>query len=297
MDTTDLAVTGTARQGATAEGGPGGRSPWGPDTGLVTERYIELLKQALTFSLWDGADGGVVMAQRRSVRLIQRLLKRRDLSLVKLPRPDVRAIGRDWPRLAHTMVGTQRLDNLHECVERVLRDGVPGDFIETGVWRGGVAILMRGILAAHGVTDRAVWLADSFSGLPEPEPEKYPADAGDRHHTFGALAVSQEEVRQNFRRYGLLDDQVKFLPGWFRDTLPSAPIERLAILRLDGDMYSSTIEALDALYPKLSPGGFCIIDDYGALEGCRRAVEDYRVAHRIAEHIESIDGWGAYWRK
>ncbi|WP_239346276.1 TylF/MycF family methyltransferase [Frankia sp. Cj3] len=262
----------------------------------LTERYVELLKQVLSFSLWDGRDGAVWRG-RKSARLLQRLLEQRNLSVARMISPEVRQNGGDWPRLAHTMVGAKRLDNLQECVEQVLRGQIPGDLIETGVWRGGSCILMRGILAAHGITDRTVWVADSFAGLPEPDPQRYPADAGDRHHTVPELAVSLTEVKENFRRYGLLDDQVRFLPGWFSDTLPGAPIEQLAVMRLDGDMYSSTIEALRALYPKLVEGGFCIIDDYWAVEGCRRAVQDFRTAEGIDVPLIRIDACGAYWRR
>jgi O-methyltransferase len=186
--------------------------------------------------------------------------------------------------------------NLRFCVERIIADRVPGDLIETGVWRGGASIFMRGILAAYGVTDRRVWVADSFEGLPKPDP-RYAADAGDPHHTFKSLlAVSLDDVRANFEKYGLLDDQVRFLKGWFRDTLPLAPIERLAVLRLDGDMYGSTIEALEPLYPKLSRGGYLIVDDY-ALSGARKAVEDYRAANGITDPVNEIDWTGAFWRK
>ena len=84
----------------------------------------------------------------------------------------------------------------------------------------------------------------------------YKADKGIKLHLFAPmLAVSEAEVRANFQRYGLLDDQVRFLPGWFKDTLHDAPIERIAVLRLDGDLYEATIQALDALYPRLSPPG------------------------------------------
>jgi O-methyltransferase len=179
----------------------------------------------------------------------------------------------------------------------VLKDGVPGDFIETGIWRGGSVILMRAILKAYGVTDRTVFAADSFEGLPKPDAGSYPADKGDRHWTYKQLAVSLEEVRANFDRYGLLDDQVRFLKGWFKDTLPEAPIERLAVVRLDGDMYESTMTAMKALYPKLQPGGFLIVDDYGALKGCKQAIEDYRTQYSINEPIEIIDWSGVYWRK
>src|SRR5205085_10579027 len=159
--------------------------------------------------------------------------------------------GRIWPVVAHTMIGLKRLDNLEFCIEQVMTNGVPGDLIETGVWRGGATIFMRAVLKAYGITDRCVWVADSFNGLPPPNPEKYPADASDPHYTIKLLAVSLDEVKSNFAKYGLLDEQVRFLPGWFCDTLPSAPIEQLAVIRLDGDMYGSTMDALTALYPKL----------------------------------------------
>ncbi|MGF7234717.1 MAG: TylF/MycF/NovP-related O-methyltransferase, partial [Frankia sp.] len=241
----------------------------------LADRYVDLLEEVLTFSLWDGRDGVRWNGGRGSTTL-KALLRRHDLEIVRMTTPEARASGEDWPRLAHTMIGRKRLDNLRHCVETVLADRVPGDLIETGVWRGGSCIFMRGILAARDVTDRTVWVADSFAGLPAPDAERYPADAGDPHHTFDALAVPLAEVQRTFQRFGLLDDQVRFLPGWFADTLPTAPIDSLAVIRLDGDMYSSTIEALTALYPKLQAGGFCIVDDYGAVDGCRRAVEDYR---------------------
>jgi O-methyltransferase len=209
----------------------------------------------------------------------------------------VRAEGRDWPTDAHTMIGLRRLDNVRSCVKDVLDRGIPGDFIETGVWRGGATILMRAILKAHGVTDRRVWVADSFEGLPPPNPEKYPHDEGDIHHTHAQLAISLEQVQSNFRRYGLLDDQVRFLKGWFRDTLPAASIAQLAVIRLDGDMYESTMDALTNLYPKLSVGGYAIVDDYGCIPACRQAVQDYRALHGIADQIHPIDWTGVYWRR
>jgi O-methyltransferase len=199
-------------------------------------------------------------------------------------------------QFSHTMVGRKRLQNIVHCLDIVRRDGLPGDLAETGAWRGGACILMRGYLAAWDIEDKTVWVADSFEGLPKPA---VPQDAG---YDFSAekipiLAVSLEEVRENFRRYGLLDGQVRFLKGWFRDTLPAAPIEKLALLRLDGDLYESTLDALNALYHKVVPGGFVIIDDYGDLEPCRRAVEEFRNEHAIDDPIEKIDWTGSYWRK
>jgi O-methyltransferase len=208
----------------------------------------------------------------------------------------LRTEGRDRPGRAETMIGLRRMQNIRDCIETVLRDGIAGDLIETGVWRGGATIFMRAVLKAHGDTTRTVWVADSFRGLPPPNVRDYPADANDLHHVVTGLRVGVDAVRENFRRYGLLDDQVRFLEGWFRDTLPAAPIDRLSVMRLDGDMYESTMQALDAMYAKLSPGGFCIIDDY-VLTGCRRAVDEFRERERISEPLQVIDWTGVCWRK
>ena len=177
---------------------------------------------------------------------------------------------------------------------------MPGDFIETGVWRGGACIFMRAILKAYGVTDRSVWVADSFAGVPAPSPDKYPADVPTEFYsqffTANELAVSMEQVQDHFSRYGLLDGQVRFLKGWFSETLASAPIESLAVARLDGDLYESTMDALVALYPKLSRGGFVIIDDY-YLPNCGKAVQDFRNQHGITDEIIPIDWASVYWRR
>ncbi len=211
--------------------------------------------------------------------------------------PGLRDEGRDLPANAHTMIGTRRLHHLRECAERVLRDGVPGDFIEAGVWRGGASIMMRAVLAAYGVDDRLVWLADSFRGLPPPNPEKYPADAGMHFEHVSELAVPVDAVKANFGAYGLLDDQVRFVEGLFADTLAHIPAREFAIVRLDGDLYESTMDALDALYPRLARRGFAIVDDYGPYPACRAAVHDYRERHGIDEPIEWIDWAGVFWRR
>lgn len=213
---------------------------------------------------------------------------------------DVREIGGDWPKFACTMIGLKRLHQLRLACEDVLTREVPGCFFECGVWRGGAAIMMRAVLLAMGDHWRSVILADSFNGLPAPY---HPVDAELDLHTKPELAVSREEVEANFCRYGLGDHRVNFVEGWFKDTLPmwvktqTAGIPCISVLRLDGDMYSSTKESLEALYPMLSVGGYCIIDDYGAMHQCRRAVEEYRDAHGIKEDRRYIDWSGIYWIK
>jgi macrocin-O-methyltransferase TylF-like protien len=155
-----------------------------------------------------------------------------------------------------------------------------------------------GLLRAYGAHGRTVWVADSFKGFPPLNLQQYPADADadPQWHLRPQTESGVEHVRRNFKRYDLLDDQVKFLPGWFRDTLPKAPIKQLAVLRLDGDLYESTMDALVPLYPKVTPGGFVIIDDYN-LSMCQKAVHDYRKRMGINEEIIPIDDAGAYWRK
>ncbi len=211
--------------------------------------------------------------------------------------PARRAVGRDWPLLAHSMIGVDRMSNLRRLCERVVTESIPGDLIETGVWRGGACIMMRAVLKAYGDTTRTVFCADSFEGLPPPDPGRFPQDAQDRHHEFTQLAIPVEAVKQNFAAYGLLDDQVVFVKGLFGETLPKLADRRFALLRLDGDMYESTIQALDALYERLSPGGFIIVDDYGAIAACKAAVEDYRRDHGIDDPIEKIDWTGVWWQK
>jgi hypothetical protein len=214
---------------------------------------------------------------------------------------EAREAGRYFDRkhrnigFAYTMIGRRRLENIEHCVVSVLDEGVQGDLVECGVWRGGAAILMRGILAAWGSTDRTVWVADSFAGLPAPELPHDTLDLSAERRP--ELIVSLRRVQENFALYDLLDSQVRFLEGWFKDTLPGAPIGAIAVLRLDGDLYESTMTSLTALYDRVSPGGFVIIDDYNRLPSCRAAVDDYRAPRGIADPIIDIDWAGAYWRK
>ncbi|NOS79074.1 MAG: macrocin O-methyltransferase [Nitrospira sp.] len=274
-----------------------------PASGTTSEElYLELMKHCLTRMLWREKYRPMATSlsgwRRVVLKPLQLLARRAQLELVHVEpdRAAARQEGRDWPLEAETMVGLKRLDNLQHCVTSVIRNGVVGDLIETGVWRGGSSIFMRAILKAYGDTSRKVWLADSFRGLPPPDPSRYPVDEGDTLWKYSELAIPMEQVKANFSRYGLLDDQVAFLPGWFRDTLPMAPIERLAVLRLDGDLYESTMEALVALYPKVPAGGFVIVDDYG-LPTCRAAIEDFRQAHGITDPIQLIDWTGAFWQR
>jgi O-methyltransferase len=145
-------------------------------------------------------------------------------------------------------------------------------------------------------------LFDSFEGLPKPNPEKYPQDLNDNHHTIDWLKVSLDEVKNNFTIFSEINEENPiFVKGWFRDTMPTNKVKKISILRLDGDMYESTIDVLNYLYPKLSIGGYCIIDDFGH-HGAKSAVIDYRKTHSIEDEIVLIDDTpgaypSVYWKK
>jgi O-methyltransferase len=269
----------------------------------VRDRYLDLLAKAVSRYDMDSSLVPVDPTQRsplvrRGWGAVDRILQKRSLALCRRLPVNLahREVGLDVPILAETGIGLKRLANVRECVETVLEEEIPGDLLEAGVWRGGAVIFMCGVLAAHGA-ERVVWAADSFEGLPAPDVEQYPQDEAMRLHELEAMAVSRTSVRAALERYGLLSDNVRFLEGWFADTLPAAPIDQIAVLRVDADMYGSTFEVLRELYDRVSAGGFVIIDDYGCFEECQKAVDDFRREQRISEPITPIDWTGVFWRK
>lgn len=198
---------------------------------------------------------------------------------------------------SHSMMGRKRLDSLHDCLDMIRREETPGDIIECGVWRGGGCILAAGYLNAYDMDEKRVFVADSFEGLPPPsvaQDQGLDLSKG----RFPELAVSENTVRENFAAYGLDRSNIVFLKGWFKDTLPKAPVEQIALLRLDGDLYESTMDALQSLYDKVVAGGIVIIDDYNALEVCRRAVNDFFARRREPlPELTIIDWTGVWFRK
>ena len=199
-----------------------------------------------------------------------------------------------------TMVTRNSLDNIENCLMDCISNNIKGDYAETGVWKGGTCIVAYNIFKLAG-EGRKVWAYDSYKGLPAPNAEMYPEDAGDIHHTLPELSVSLDNVKRNFELFSPLDDSVIFVEGWFRDTMPQNTVEDLCVLRLDGDMYESTMPVLEHLYPKLSVGGYCIIDDY-IHKGARAAVDEYRLKYDITDEVLLADtAPGAYpvsyWKK
>ena len=306
--------------------------PPDPSAGAV-KLYLDLVRRTVANLIYEDRPAWLVRADRT-------------LAIVDSFDLESRLVGRDQPTQAFSMIGWKRLEQLQQCIEQVLLDGVPGDLIELGVARGGAAVLMRAVLKAHDCRDRRVFACDTYEYI---SPAQSAANSfwmptvarilaaipGARWRRYLTKSIFQkyqrsfpptenpsedlvqitlfhlrhpetemqlrgtgvEHVRSHFARFGLWDDQVVLLKGFFADTIPHAPIEQLAVLRLDGDTFESTRDALNLTYAKLSPGGYCIIDDYWAFTECRRAVEEYRTAHGIQEAIVSIDKDGVYWRK
>ncbi len=286
----------------------------------LINRYLEVLKKSLLNELY-------IENEARIIQIISSVVNNEELDLKRLfdtnlnnelievlntikqngdfltinkknhdnsvaPAPELRNLT----ELSHTMIGRKRLNNLQYCMEEILRNKIPGDFIETGVWRGGTTIFMRGFLASYDVKDRFVWVADSFMGVP-PSSHEEDKDIDLSASVLPVLAVSLEKVKELFSRYDLLDYQVKFLKGWFKDTLHTAPISQLSLLRLDGDLYESTMDALDALYDKVSPGGFIIIDDYGSVPACKVAINTFRKERKIEDKLVPVDKHCVFWVK
>lgn len=276
--------------------------------GRAEARYIDLLRRSVL--------GETHFENELRIRYLRRCAKAADtfdekvLHEIRRYRPEgIEAFARqiedgfpintdlsDLP-FCYTMLGKARLANVEHCVRTVLEEGIPGDLIECGVWRGGSVVFMRGLLAAFEVTDRIVWVADSFEGLPPPTTAPDLELGIDlSRERVPALAIDIDTVKRAFSAHGLLDQQVRFLKGWFSETLAEAPIEQLALLRLDGDLYSSTRDALVALYDRVVPGGFVVVDDY-FLPCCRKAVEEFLVERGIQVPIERIDWTGVLFRK
>lgn len=277
----------------------------------AARRYLNLLKHTITDYLRIDNPHASAMpihnvrpttaVRRLRNRVLQNIVSTFGFSLVK-PRRDSledqrhkRKFGMDWPPLAETMVGLERLDNLEMIVSTIVEEKIPGDLLEAGVWRGGASIYLQALLTVLDARDRMIWLCDSFEGLPPPDP-KFPADKGLNFNDYSVLAVSVETVKENFHRYDLFGNNLKFIKGFFKDTLHSVEVEQLSLLRLDGDLYSSTIETLEPLYDKVSSGGFVVIDDYH-IPACAEAIHDFRKAHGVADELVVIDQAASYWRK
>jgi O-methyltransferase len=216
------------------------------------------------------------------------------LSRIKKVDREKRINGEDWPQDAESMIGLKRMDNIQFLIDEIIRNHIPGDLLEAGVWRGGASIFMKANLVVHG-SDKCLFVCDSFAGLPVPTHEQ---DAGDIHHTHKQLAISLQEVKNNFHKYGLLytTPRTYFIKGLFKDTMPTLKPNKFSLIRLDGDMYESTMDVLKNLYSSLSPGGYVIVDDW-CLKPCRQAVMDFNKSIGINPKYIPIDNTAVYFQK
>ena len=238
------------------------------------DAYIDLIKRSITNHLYLGGDN--TFDKFRCVAHYD--LQQSRWKIDPLSRP-------------LTLLTKKQLDLIENCFVAVEKKGVPGDFIEAGIWRGGAVILMRALLKAYGIADRKIYAADSFAGIP-----KNTADRNDPVDKWSDRWVATlPEVRQNIERFGLLDDRIVFTAGFFADSLKTLAGKQFALIRLDSDSYDSVMTSLDYLYPMVSKGGVVIIDDWH-LVGCRQAVLDYRTRHGITDDVLTYDQ-NAYWLK
>ena len=201
------------------------------------------------------------------------------------------------------MVTLDRLSSLQQILKET-RD-IDGDFMETGVWRGGASILARlalDVLHADEEETRKVWVCDSFEGLPPPTMNgDEGSKAWDPDHGGAFLAVSLEDVQKNFEFYGVdINDtnRVEFVKGFFNESMPlvfdeTLHVKALSVLRMDGDMYESTMDVLFNVFHKVSVGGVIIVDDWGMPASgwrARAAVKDFFKWHDVPMPTIHEDG-------
>ncbi|CAH1797887.1 unnamed protein product, partial [Owenia fusiformis] len=210
---------------------------------------------------------------------------------------DERRRGGDWPSVGYTMIGIIGLDNIQELLENVIQDGVPGDFLEAGVWRGGASMFAKALMNSYNQQNRHSWVCDSFEGLP---PATQNND-DDQWSEMKALVVSKETVKGHFEEFFLLDEMVHFIQGYFMYSLPclrktlAEKDRKIAILRADGDMYESSMDILFNLYEFVPVGGYVIIDDW-SIPVAVKAVNEFREMHNIKSTIVQFRGISAYWK-
>lgn len=206
----------------------------------------------------------------------------------------------------YTHVNYQRLKSLYDIAEKVSQQKISGSFVETGVWRGGCAGILACIAKKYGYTND-LYFFDSFEGLPEPTlKDGKDAIIFAKGKKSGELnSISKVKAGDEYIKELLFDhldidkNKVNLVKGWFQDTLPktSKSIQKIAILRLDGDWYDSTKIVLDWLYDSVLPGGYVIIDDYYYWDGCKKAVQDFIKEHNLSVKIHPQDMSGAYFIK
>jgi len=207
-----------------------------------------------------------------------------------------------------TQLSYERLVTLYQQVVYLERNQLPGALVECGVWRGGAAAMMALANLAEGSERRMLHLFDSFQGMPEPdlahdgeEALRWAGRRGDGSLVGTGVNVAHPEDVKSLiiDRIGYPESSVVIHTGWFQDTLPLArsQIGPIALLRVDGDWYESTLVVLEYLFDLVIPRGIVVIDDYGAFEGCRRATDEFLARHAPHAYLHHIDYTGRYFIK
>lgn len=197
--------------------------------------------------------------------------------------------GLHWA--GYTMIGLRRLDNLEACINSVISNNIPGAIVEAGVWKGGACIFANAVLNELG-EKRNIYVCDIFDGtFPKPLQE---CDEWTEKNDFSPLSITLKDVKKNFTQFGLLNDNLIFKEGWFSETLPSIT-EPVAILRIDGDTYQSTMDTL-LLEKNIPSGGFIIMDDW-AIASSRQAFLDYFKGQVTEADVIPVDSLSVYWKK
>ena len=270
----------------------------------ITKDYLDLLKKSLSGSLLSEYYRPIYRDSRNLLtshirNFIIDSFDNLGMPLAKKVITDFneREEGLDRPFYGETLIGLKRLNIVQNLIHNAIKNKIPGDFIEAGCFRGGVGIFVFHMLKILGENNRKIYLADSFQGLPKPNPKNFPKDTIFLNIPKDlGLICSIDTVKNNFRKYNALGPNVKFLKGWFSDTLPKLKNEKFFTIRVDGDYYQSTYESLENLYPGLSLGGYAIMDDYG-LNVATSAIIDFRKKYNIKEEMKFSGKIGCYWEK
>ena len=193
----------------------------------------------------------------------------------------------------YTATGEVRVTALVDAVRQLIADEVPGAFIECGVWKGGSMMAVAFTLLELDVTNRELYLFDTFSGPDPTEMQEIDRDykgvLASKQYYPGWYASELKEVQGNMQRTGYPEDCISYVVGRVQETVPKLAPEQIALLRLDTDYYESTRHELEHLWSRLSPGGTLLIDDYGHFDGCRKAVDEFLIAEGITEPLTKID--------
>lgn len=197
----------------------------------------------------------------------------------------------------YTMTSYARIVSLIMGIEYLLDQEMAGAITECGVWRGGSMMAVARTLLQRGVTNRDLFLYDTFEGMPAPSPHDGQALSQFRRLQAANLAdrwcrAELDEVWRNMRSTGYPGERIHCIKGKVEETIPDHAPTMISLLRLDTDWYESTRHTMEHLYPRLTVGGLLILDDYGHWDGCKRAVDEFFATRSISLFLSRVDYTG-----